>query len=168
MLCDTVSKTPFVHSKKQTELKAMPTLEDNPLWHFALRLYPNAQATLLKWQDEEGIHVNDLLWATYVKHRNQGVAIPTWQRLERSRYRRLLRRVRQLRYSLPRDHSARPLALKWELMLEQWDLAALNDCVIPSKSFNSDLYQWLATQWGMESKAVEKKVAWLAELIEER
>jgi len=98
------------------------------LWDFALSVYPQNKETLLHWQDM-GANVNDILLCSFAIKHQWRLDWSGWLNVESGRPRNLLRRVRQQRFRLPTDHSARSLALQWELLLEQWDLALLADCL---------------------------------------
>lgn len=98
------------------------------LWDFALSIYPHNKASLLRWQDA-GAAINDLLLAGFAVKHQLHICRSDWLLVDSGRPRALLRRLRQHRFTLPDDHPTRPLALQWELSLEQWDLALLAACL---------------------------------------
>jgi len=124
MLCGSVSMSLSVFPGS-----VMDSLNNHPLWHFALDVYPRVQSSLLHWQDTYGIHVNDVLLLAYARDHDQRLNLGRWYRIECGRPRALLRRVRQLRYRLSHDDPRRDAALRWELMWEQIDLALLAECL---------------------------------------
>lgn len=108
-----------------------PTTMNDPraeLWAFALARYPEFKSTLLDWQ-QLGAGVNDLILLGLALHRKQGLNPNRWKLVDNGRPRHLLRRLRCYRQALASDDPARPKALEWELVLEQWDLALLADCL---------------------------------------
>jgi len=98
------------------------------LWDFALAVYPDHKESLLHWQ-HKGASVNDILLCGFAIKHQWRLDWSTWLRVETGRPRALLRRVRQHRFQLAPGEPTRPLALQWELVLEQWDLALLADCL---------------------------------------
>ncbi|MFG1495833.1 hypothetical protein ABMA57_04295 [Saccharospirillum sp. HFRX-1] len=98
------------------------------LWDFALSVYPDHKETLLQWQ-ADGAGVNDILLCGFAMKHQWRLDWSAWLTVETGQPRQLLRRVRQHRFQLARSHPTRPLALQWELVLEQWDLALLAGCL---------------------------------------
>lgn len=98
------------------------------LWDFALSVYPDHKEPLLQWQTD-GAGVNDILLCGFAKKHQWRLDWSAWLTVETGRPRQLLRRLRQHRFRLPPNHPTRALALQWELVLEQWDLALLADCL---------------------------------------
>ncbi|GGX47377.1 DUF2390 domain-containing protein [Saccharospirillum salsuginis] len=130
----------------------MDSLNHHPLWRFALDVYPRAQSSLLHWQDSYGIHVNDLLLLAFARDRDQGLDLGRWYRIETGRPRALLRRVRRLRYRLNRDDPRRDAALRWELQLEQIDLALLAECLDENGTDMPRSAARLARHWRLDEQ----------------
>lgn len=144
----------------------MESLNRQSLWRFALDVYPRAKTELLHWQDNYGLHVNDLLLLAFARRRDTGIDLETWYRIERSRPRRLLRRVRRLRYGYERDDPRRKTALDWELLLERIDLALLAECLHSTGKDSRDGARRMARYWRLEEVRVRawlERIATLAE-----
>lgn len=133
---------------------------NNPLWRFALEVYPEAKPILLEWQDLHGAHVNDILWLAYAL--NEGVAVDWqgWRLVEAGKPRELLRRVRRLRQCMKPPQPERKHALALELELEAIDLRLLNSCLNRRRTLGRSDMATLARIWNVKEPA-------LAALIEQ-
>lgn len=106
------------------------------VWDFALAVYPANKASLLHWQ-VKGAGVNDLLLCGFALKHRKYLDWSGWLAVDRGRPRTVLRRLRHYRLQLPADHPNRAPALQWELVLEQWDLALLADCLTDQPTYLS-------------------------------
>lgn len=137
-------------------------VNNNPLWRFALEVYPEAKPTLLEWQDRHGAHVNDILWLAHAL--NEGVAVDwtRWRRVETGKPRELLRRIRRLRQRMRSSEPERKLALTWELELEAIDLCLLHSCLNRQRTLSRTDIDRLARIWSVKEPALTVLIEQLA------
>lgn len=137
-------------------------VNNNPLWRFALEVYPEAKPILLEWQDRHGAHINDILWLAYAL--NEGVAVDWqgWRQVEAGKPRELLHRVRRLRQRMMPPEPERKLALAWELELEAIDLRLLHSCLNRQRTLSRRDIDRLARIWNVKEPALTALIEQLA------
>lgn len=95
---------------------------DNPLWQFALAIYPSNQSLLLKLQDERGLNVNEILLAAFINQQKY------WQDSDLTQLRhwrsKTIIPLREIRRAHKHTEHYNRLK-KLELKLEQIELAHL-------------------------------------------
>jgi len=124
------------------------------LWSFALRCYTHEKDHLLRLQDTAQLHINDALTVAFADAKQLELHPACWDQVRSGRPRQVLLRLRRLRQTLNRSDPGRPLALDWELTLEQWDLARLANCLSPVNT---------AGEPGTHTRTTERAIAAISE-----
>ncbi|MCO1332876.1 TIGR02444 family protein [Microbulbifer sp. OS29] len=107
--------------------------KENPLWQFSLDFYAHSEVEqfLLDCQDRKGADVCLMLWASYTSVCGRQISEEGWRVADRgvAPRRRMISSVRHLRRWLghlrPHSQRAYDLCKRYELNLEQLQLAAL-------------------------------------------
>ncbi|WP_444906862.1 TIGR02444 family protein [Microbulbifer sp. EKSA008] len=134
--------------------------KENPLWQFSLDFYAyqDVEKFLLDCQDRNGADVCLLLWASYTAVCGKEISEEGWRVADRgvAPRRRMIRSVRHLRRWLGslRPHSQRAYALckRYELKLEQLQLAALWKIYVEDWPGDRSALELASQQYGLQQK----------------
>ncbi|WNZ56282.1 TIGR02444 family protein [Microbulbifer sp. MKSA007] len=134
--------------------------KENPLWQFSLDFYAyqDVEQFLLDCQDRNGADVCLLLWASYTAVCGKEISEEGWRVADRgvAPRRRMIRSVRHLRRWLGslRPHTQRAYALckRYELKLEQLQLAALWKIYAEDWPGDRSALELASQQYGLQQK----------------
>ncbi|WP_444929029.1 TIGR02444 family protein [Microbulbifer sp. SSSA002] len=134
--------------------------KENPLWQFSLDFYGfrGVEQFLLECQDNNGADVCLMLWASYTAVCGRAVSEEGWRVADRgvAPRRRIISSVRGLRRWLgrlrPHTQSVYALCQRYELKLEQLQLAALWKMDVQDCSGDCSALELAARQYGLPQK----------------